>query len=98
MILTIEPCNTFAFKSRVTFKKKMKKVDTQSECKQKWMNLTKYWKQANCLPTKDWIKNCDLSCHSITLFSSNVTTTEERVFEVALEHSTLVVYTLWNIL
>lgn len=54
MILTIEPCNTFAFKSRVTLKKKkMKKVDTQSECKQKWMNLTKYWKQAKCLATKD---------------------------------------------
>lgn len=58
MILTIEPCNTFAFKSKITSKKKkkMKKLDTPSECKQEWINLTKRWKQPNCVPTKDWIK------------------------------------------
>lgn len=34
----------------------MKKLDTPSECKQEWINLTKRWKQPNCVPTKDWIK------------------------------------------
>lgn len=80
MILTIEPCNTFAFKSKITSKKKkMKKLDTQSECKQEWINVTKYWKQPNC-QQKIGLKNCDLSCHSIALFSSNMTTHRKKNF------------------